>query len=77
MSIQKFGIGLPDSLVSRIEQRMAPSDSRSQRIRSLLSVGLEAEDVLVEQGLYHPSDQKREQIVRQALEQYEPDGKTV
>jgi metal-responsive CopG/Arc/MetJ family transcriptional regulator len=77
MTIQKFGIGLPEPLVSRIEERLTPSDSRSQRIRSLVSVGLEAEDVMVEQGLYHPSDQKREQIVREALEQYKPDGETV
>ena len=77
MSVKKFGIGLPSSLVTRIEDRMAPSDSRSQRIRNLVGVGLEAEDAMVELGLYHPSSDKREQIVREALEQYEPDGETV
>jgi len=77
MTVQKFGIGLPSSLVSRIEDRMAPGDSRSQRIRNLVGVGLEVEDTMVKQGLYHPSADKREQIVREALEQYEPDGETV
>jgi len=63
--------------VDRIEDRMAPSDSRSQRIRNLVDVGLEAEDAMLEQGLYHPSTDKREQIVREALEEYDPDGETV
>jgi hypothetical protein len=77
MSTEKIGIALPTSIVDDIEDKLAYGDSRSQRIRNLIVMALAAEEVMVERGYYHPNPSKRQQIVREALEQYNPDEGTV
>lgn len=73
MTTEKVGIAMPPELLSAVEESMGPGHSRSQKINDLIRVGLAAERMMIDRGHYHPNPSKREQIVREALEQYNPD----
>jgi hypothetical protein len=77
MTTEKVGIAMPPELLSEIEESMGAGHSRSQKINDLCRVALSAERVMIDRGYYHPNPSKREQIVAEALEQYDPDEGTV
>lgn len=48
--MKKLGIALPGELVDRIDEPLEYGDSRSERMRNLIRVGLAVEEATREQG---------------------------
>lgn len=66
----KFGVVLDDSTKEQIERPLGYGDSRSERIRDLVKMGLAAEEEMLKHELHPDAVQERKQIIRDAMELY-------
>lgn len=66
----KFGVVVPDWMEAQIEAPLEYGDSRSARIRELVSLALAVEDALADNGVATDGPEEREQAVREAINSY-------
>lgn len=72
--MKKYGIAVPRDLADQIEAPLEYGDSRSQRIRELVALGVAAEEVMGEHSVYPRTKQERRELVREALQAYIPEN---
>lgn len=63
----KFGVSVSDDLAAEIEKPLEYGDSRSERVRELVQLGLEVEEVLIEEGYHGLSQEQRIELVTEAV----------
>lgn len=68
--MKKYGISLPEDVADEIEAPLEEGDSRSQRIRELIKLGLAAERAMTAEQWYPPSASEREEMVEEAVREH-------
>lgn len=67
---QKYGVAFDTETAEEIERFLSEGDSRSARIRSLVQMGLVAEQEMLDNDYFPPDKDKREEMVKDAMEEY-------
>lgn len=67
---QKYGVAFDEKMAEQIERLVSEGDSRSARIRKLVSLGLICENIMLDNEWYPPMQEEREDIVRSAMQEY-------
>lgn len=65
-----FGVSMDESLAGRIEEHLEYGDSRSERCRDLIELGLEVEDAMKDAGIYTPDHTAQLTVVRDAISEH-------
>ena len=73
MSQRSFGVNMPDSLAQRVEKPLSYGDSRSERIRQLVELGLEVEETMKENKIYTPDHRAQLNVIREAISEHAED----
>lgn len=68
-----FGVSMDDTLAKRIQQPLEYGDSRSERCRELIELGLEAEQTMKDAGIYTPDHTAQLSVVRHAITEHAPE----
>lgn len=66
----KYGLALDEELHDKINRHLDEGDSRSARIRRLVRLGILFEDQMLDHQYWPPSTERREQIMRDAIQDY-------
>lgn len=62
-----------DSLAERIQRPLEYGDSRSERCRELIEIGLAAEQAMKDAGIYTPDHTAQLTVVRDAISEHAED----
>lgn len=65
-----FGVSMDDSLAQRIQKPLEYGDSRSERCRDLIELGLAVEDSMKDAGIYTPDHTAQLSVVRDAITEH-------
>lgn len=68
-----FGVSMDDTLAQRIQKPLEYGDSRSERCRELIELGLEAEQSMKDAGIYTPDHTAQLTVVRDAISDHAED----
>lgn len=63
-----FGVSMSPELARRVEGPLSYGDTRSERVRDLVRLGLCVEDSMQENGVYTPDPTAQKQAVRDAFD---------
>jgi hypothetical protein len=64
---------MSDELAERVEAPLQYGDSRSERVRDMVSLAVAVEEALADAGIPTSSPEERERIVRDAIREWTED----